>query len=322
LILRATITYKQEVAGSSPALPTNSVKTASSEISGSKQTALRQLPNSKAPFGRNRRIIVIAPWDLLRHHCRIERRSLMTKTWKAAGAFLGILLGSMNPCSAQAQPGLKVPADKIIRVLFAVDKETDVMDVAGPWEVFDTVMITADGKPTDDPTNAVFPFKQFIVADTKNPIRLDGGLNVTPDYTFEDAPPANLVVIPAQVTGSEAKLAWIRKMAKSSDVTFSVCMGAHVLADAGLLAGQEATTHHIAEPFFIKKYPNVKWRSGVRYIEGDRVSTAAGVVSGIDLALHIVERYFGRDVAQHTTEQMEYHGDFWKNPNMLNAQSH
>jgi transcriptional regulator GlxA family with amidase domain len=245
----------------------------------------------------------------------------MKKTWKAGG-LLAIIVVSINLCAAQIAPVLKVPADKTIRVLFMINRGTDVMDVAGSWEVFDTVMITPDGKPTDDPNNAVFPFKQFIVADTKPPIRLDGGMSVTPDYAFEDAPPANLVVIPAQVTGSETKLAWIRKMARSSDVTFSVCMGAHVLAEAGLLDRQEATTHHLAEPFFVKKYPNVKWRSGVRYIEEGRVSTAAGVVSGIDLALHIVEQYFGRDVAQHTTEQMEYHGDYWKNPDMLSAQSH
>jgi transcriptional regulator GlxA family with amidase domain len=245
----------------------------------------------------------------------------MTKKWKA-GVFFVVLVISINLWAGQTAPALRVPADKTIRVLFVIDRETDVMDVAGPWEVFDTVMITSSGKPTDDPKDAVFPFKQFIVADTKAPIRLDGGMSVTPDYTFEDAPPANLVVIPAQVEGSEAKLAWIRRMAKSSDVTFSVCMGAHVLADAGLLDGQDATTHHLAQPFFVKKYPNVKWRTGMRYIEGNHVATAAGVVSGIDLALHIVERYFGRDVAQRTTEQMEYHGDFWKNPDMLSAQSH
>jgi transcriptional regulator GlxA family with amidase domain len=244
----------------------------------------------------------------------------MASTWKA-GILFGILVVSINVWAGPVAPALKVPADKTIRVLFVIDRETDVMDVAGPWEVFDTVMVTSDGKPTDDPNGAIFPFKQFIVADTKTPIRLDGGMSITPDYTFDDAPPANLVVIPAQVTGSDAKLAWIRKMAKSSDVTFSVCMGAHVLADAGLLEHQDATTHHLAYPFFVKKYPSVKWRSGVRYVEGEHVSTAAGVISGVDLALHIVERYFGRDVAQRTAEQMEYHGDFWKNPDMLSAQS-
>jgi transcriptional regulator GlxA family with amidase domain len=63
-----------------------------------------------------------------------------------------------------------------------------------------------------------------------------------------------------------------------------------------------------------KRYPSVQFVTGSRFMENDKVATAGGLTSGIDLALHVVERYYGHAIARSTADYMEYRGDLWKNP--------
>ena len=133
-----------------------------------------------------------------------------------------------------------------------------------------------------------------------------------PDYTFDNAPEPNVVVVPAQMGQSQKMMDWLRARAKSSDVVMSVCTGAFKLAEAGLLDGKSATTHHGSYVNFEHEFPAVTLVRGMRYVQSDPVVfTAGGLSSGIDLALHIVELYFGRDVAADTARTMEYEGEGW-----------
>jgi transcriptional regulator GlxA family with amidase domain len=91
----------------------------------------------------------------------------------------------------------------------------------------------------------------------------------------------------------------------------SVCTGAFVLAQAGLLDGHAATTHHSAFSTLAMKYPNVTVKRGVRFVDNGSIATAAGLSAGIDLALHVVARYYGKDTAQQTAYDMEYTGTNW-----------
>jgi hypothetical protein len=107
-------------------------------------------------------------------------------------------------------------------------------------------------------------------------------------------------------------MTWLRTMAKRSDVVMSVCTGAFKLGEAGLLDGKNATTHHGAYGSFERQFPTVKLVKNMRYVQSDSVVfTAGGLSSGIDLALHIVQLYFGRDVAKLTARSMEYEGKGW-----------
>ena len=95
----------------------------------------------------------------------------------------------------------------------------------------------------------------------------------------------------------------------------SVCTGAFVLGQAGLLAGKRATTHHDFHDRFAAQFPDVTLERGLRFVESaPNLATAGGLTSGIDLALRVVERYFGRDVAQRTAAYMEYQGKGWLIP--------
>jgi YHS domain-containing protein len=123
-----------------------------------------------------------------------------------------------------------------------------------------------------------------------------------------------VIVIPAQSAPSPAVLDWIRKSSKTTDVTMSVCTGAFVLAKSGLLNGKSATTYHGAFGRFATQFPDIQLKRGARFVENGNLATAGGLSSGIDLALRIVERYYGREVALKTAYEMEYQGEGWMNP--------
>jgi transcriptional regulator GlxA family with amidase domain len=119
-----------------------------------------------------------------------------------------------------------------------------------------------------------------------------------------------VIVIPAHQS-SEKLIEWIGKASAGADLTMSVCAGAFSLARTGLLKGKTATTHHDFLDDFAKRFPDVQVKRGVRFVEHERVATAAGLSAGIDLALRVVERYFGRDAAQRTATYMEYESRGW-----------
>ena len=153
------------------------------------------------------------------------------------------------------------------------------------------------------------------VSNTTSPIHAGGGMQIIPDYTFANAPAPKVIVIPAQSKPSEAMLKWIRESTKNTDVTMSVCTGAFVLARTGLLSGKAATTFHAAFGNFAAQFPDIHFKRGARFVEDGNLASAGGLSSGIDLALRVVERYYGRDVAQKTAYDMEYQGQGWMNPN-------
>jgi transcriptional regulator GlxA family with amidase domain len=112
------------------------------------------------------------------------------------------------------------------------------------------------------------PFELFTVSGSKNPIHTSGGMTVTPDYTFDNAPPARIVVVGAQA-GDPKLAAWLRRRIKESDVVMSVCTGAFQLGKAGLLDGKQATTHHEHYDQCQKSFPKAKLMKGSRFVQSD-----------------------------------------------------
>ncbi|HTY40336.1 MAG TPA: DJ-1/PfpI family protein, partial [Thermoanaerobaculia bacterium] len=174
------------------------------------------------------------------------------------------------------------------------------------WGVFEYVTV---------PDREDTPFTLYTVAESTAPLRVSGGLQIIPDYSFANAPPPKVIVVPALgADPSPAMLAWLQKQSTSTELTMSVCNGAFVLAKAGLLAGKSATAHHGGYGLLAANFPDVTVRRGARFVDAGNVATAGGLTSGIDLALHVVERKFGRDVAEKTALSLEYQGQGWKNP--------
>jgi len=200
---------------------------------------------------------------------------------------------------------LTPPAQGSIPVAFPISKGAVIIDFCGPWEVFSAVEIHGRKDRA---------FHLYTVAETKEPILASGGMEIVPGYTLQAAPMPKVIVIPAQSGAREPMLEWIRASTKSTDVTMSVCTGAYVLAKTGLLSGKSATTFHRAYEDFVMEFPDIHLKRGARFVEDGNLATSGGLTSGIDLAFRVVERYFGREVAEETAYNIEYQGRGWTNP--------
>ncbi len=220
-----------------------------------------------------------------------------------------LAIATVHAAGESTQPSkLHAPEKGMINVAFVLTENSTMIDFAGPWEVFQDVMIPSRGASMEEQ----MPFNLYTVSDSTKAIRATGGMQILPQYTFDNAPQPKIVVVPAQSGRSPKMLEWLRRMSKDSDVLMSVCTGAFKLGLAGVLKGKPATTHHDFFEMFQKQFPDVALQKGKRYVQSDSVVyTAGGLSSGIDLALHVVELYFGRDVAANTARYMEYEGTGW-----------
>lgn len=238
------------------------------------------------------------------------RREFMTGA--ATVAALSAVAGRSGVAAAAptvSELALAAPEKGNITVAFALNDGATVIDFAGPWEVFQDVHVPDRGATHEDQ----MPFELYTVSPDGEPLRATGGMRIIPDYTVTDAPQPHIVVVPAQRT-HDRMLEWLEAVSGDTDVTMSVCTGAFQLGRAGLLDGLTATTHHDFYDDFAEAFPRVRVERGLRFVEHERISTAGGLTSGIDLALRVVARYFGEPVAAHTAEYMEYTSDGWRQP--------
>jgi transcriptional regulator GlxA family with amidase domain len=150
-------------------------------------------------------------------------------------------------------------------------------------------------------------FNLYTVAPQRQPVPLTGNLDLVPDLTFgqlDDRLPAtpDVIVVPqlrdAGNLGPDSVVGWLqRQRAQGDPLLVSVCVGAQVLAEAGLLDDQPATSHWLGLIGLRRNYPAVRWTDGVRYVDDGDVITTAGVLSGVDGSLRVVERMIGPKAA-------------------------
>lgn len=186
-------------------------------------------------------------------------------------------------------------------VAILIFEEVEVLDFAGPFEVF----------AVTNELNGFDAFHTFTVAEIPGSIRARNGLKVVPDFTLESAPAPHLLLVPGgagtrALLRKPSVLEWIRQRARKAEVVASVCTGALVLAQAGLLHNLRATTHHENFAELAALAPNTDIVKDVRFTDNGQILTAAGISAGIDLSLHIVARIHGVETAQRTAAYMEY----------------
>lgn len=185
--------------------------------------------------------------------------------------------------------------------------QVEVLDVAGPFEVFSTSRLNEERR-LKEPS----PFRVVLVSEKLDQVLAIGGLRFTPDVTFDNCPNLDLLMVPGGWgTRKEVKndilLKWIAARAASkTKLIASVCTGSSLLGKAGLLDGREATTHWRAFDFLQEVAPKAKIRKDVLFTIVEPIFTSAGVSAGIDLSLHIVSHFFGEEIAKATARQMEY----------------
>jgi putative intracellular protease/amidase/YHS domain-containing protein len=247
----------------------------------------------------------------------MKRRDLLQRAALLGVSTPFLLVPRVRAVSATASDQGQQPPARLqppdagpIPVAFPISRGAVVIDFCGPWEVFESVNVNGRKGPE---------FQPYTVAETASPVTVSGGMQIVPNYTFQTAPQPRVIVVPAQDGAGEAALNWIRRAGRSADLSISVCTGAFVLAKAGLLSGKTATTHHNAYAQLAMDYPDVHVRRGARFVEAGSVATSGGLSSGIDLALRVVERYYGHEAALKTADYMEYQGQGWTNPDANEA---
>jgi len=216
----------------------------------------------------------------------------MLSSSSCSSVVLSCLLGGLAP--AQGDPA----ATRTVAIF--VYPGVELLDFSGPGEVF----AAAHG-----PGGRAF--RVVTVAEAGGPIVSQGFLHVTPQYTFADCPQPDILVLPGGNTPTdhpEVK-AWLRRVVPETEVTLSVCNGAMLLATAGLLAGQRATTHHGTLDLLLLACPDTTVEPTLRFVDNGRIVTSAGVSAGIDGALHVVSRLCGEEAARATASYMEYDWD-------------
>jgi transcriptional regulator GlxA family with amidase domain len=137
-----------------------------------------------------------------------------------------------------------------------------------------------------------------------------GGLRIEPQYTIDHHPPLDVLIIPGGVVtaqlDSRPVIDWIVQCARSSTITASVCTGAFLLGQAGLLDGKPATTHWEDLADLRAMFPDVVVQENHRWVDTGPIITSAGISAGIDMSLHLVSRLAGRELAIRTARQMEF----------------
>ena len=192
------------------------------------------------------------------------------------------------------------------RVGILIFPQVEVLDFCGPFEVFSVTRLDEAAR-RETPS----PFEVRLVAETAEPVTTTGGMRVIPDVTIDDCPPLDVLVVPGGMgTRTEIKnerlLAWIAARGKTVETLTSVCTGSMLLGQAGLLDGRHATTHWRALPWMRDSFPTVTVEEKLHVVEDGHVLTSAGISAGIDMALRVVARYHGEEVARATARTMEY----------------
>jgi len=179
--------------------------------------------------------------------------------------------------------------------------EVEVLDFAGPFEVFSVTEV-----------NEEKPFTVYTVSENGEMITARNGLKVQPDYSIENLPLVDILIIPGGLGAREYEIKneivikWIRQQMKEVKLMTSVCTGALLLAKAGLLEGLKATTHWASIEKFKNEFQNVEVIENVKFVDEGHIITSAGISAGINMAFHIVKNLLGMHVAEDTAKRMEY----------------
>ncbi|MBL7813833.1 MAG: DJ-1/PfpI family protein [Saprospiraceae bacterium] len=199
----------------------------------------------------------------------------------------------------KSMPFLKTPLEenqfatnKTVAILLF--KGVEIIDFTGPYEVFGAAGMNV-----------------VTVAEYDTLITTFMGMKVKPDYTFDNLPKVDIVVLPGGgVNRNNQRIKeWLLKIDKTTEYTMSVCNGAFYLAAAGLLDGQESTTFYGVIPSLQEFAPKTKVVTNKRFVDNGHIITSAGLSSGIDAALHLVSKYVGKGRAQEIATQLEYNWD-------------
>ena len=179
--------------------------------------------------------------------------------------------------------------------------QAEVLDVMGPFEVFSVAgRLSSPAK-----------FQVSLIADNETKaVNLRHNLNIQTNNSIFENPEVDLIVVAGGITQGAEKnmdlLNWLKLNHESGKVIASICTGAFILAEAGILTSGDVTTHWEDQEELSRRFPNLQVIADKRWIRNSNAFTSGGISAGIDLSLHLVEILASRDLAIKTAKQMEY----------------
>ncbi|HEX7216363.1 MAG TPA: DJ-1/PfpI family protein [Methylomirabilota bacterium] len=197
----------------------------------------------------------------------------------------------------------QLPAVK--RVAVVLFDGFTVLDVYGPVQAFGaTRVIQPDGTPYRF-------FHVFTVAERKGPIKSGEGPSTDADYTFDDAPDFDILVVPGgfgtrTAVNDGAFLAKLGAISRRAPITTTVCTGSALLARTGLMNDRPATSNKISWDWVLSQGPKVLWRRKARWVDDGNLVTSSGVSAGIDMTLALIARLYDQETARAAAKNMEY----------------
>jgi putative intracellular protease/amidase len=157
------------------------------------------------------------------------------------------------------------------------------------------------------------PFNIYTVAEHSGALTTAMGMSVNPKYSIDSAPKPEIIVVPGgdvdAAMKSQRVMKWLQDSSARAEIVMSVCNGAFILARAGLLDGLEATTTSLLIERLKDAAPRTRVVSDRRFVDNGKIITTAGLSSGIDGSLHVIDRLYGRGTAQMAALGMEYDWD-------------
>lgn len=184
--------------------------------------------------------------------------------------------------------------------------EVEVLDFTGPYEVFSTAARVKARQQADSQNM----FEVFLIAETEDLVNARADFKVQPHYTIQNHPKVDVLIVPGGVHVHELEkprvIEWLSNLSPATHLTASVCTGAFLLAKANLLNGQTCTTHWEDIPDLRAMFPSLDVKENVPWVDNGHVVTSAGISAGIEMALHLVARLAGKDLAMKTARQMQY----------------
>lgn len=191
--------------------------------------------------------------------------------------------------------------------------EVEVLDLAGPYEVFTTAARMAArmaGTTSGDELQAAARWQVHCISRHGTPVRARAGLVIQASRSFAQCPRPDVLVVPGGVVDQAAQCpatqAWVAEAARHARLTASVCTGVFILASAGVVRDEPVTTHWEDLGDLRRQHPALQVREGVRWVEHGTLLTSAGISAGIDMSLHLVARLAGQALAERTARQMDY----------------
>ena len=203
--------------------------------------------------------------------------------------------GSVPVVADSTPSSLRIPSDRPLRAGFLIVEGVYNTELTAPYDVFQhTVAHMGAGSGIE----------VFTVSPDGRPVTTAEGLQIVPHYSFETAPPIDILVVPSgeNSRGSDRQngklIEWVKETGSQAQFVVSLCWGAFILAEAGILDGHSCTTFPGDYRVFAEAFPDLDLRINVTFVHDGRVLTSEGGAHSFDVAMYLVDLLFGEEVAK------------------------